>query len=303
MAARLLRMMLLGELLFYVLGAALLQRYAGWSLVQTLLAALGLGIAGRALSVKLTYLYSVIYRSPLAPELEVSYLRWVREGWRELWHFCLLFSLILPFDRLFFRADTPPKPGQPCLLLIHGYQCNRAVWWWLAPRLSARGFNVATVNLEPVHADIDSYVAAVAARIEVLCRESGAEKLVLVGHSMGGLVARAYLRRCGRRRVACLLTLGSPHQGSELAHLGMGANARQMESGSDWLQQLGREPLTVPSVALYSPHDNYVMPQDSAKLPGARVIALPGLGHLAMLSSPAVLEAITAAVEESGRSA
>jgi len=303
MAARLLRLLLLAELLLYVFLAGLLHHYARWSGWATLALALGLAFAGRALSVKLTYLYSVLYRSPVAPDNAVGYLRWVREGWRELWHFFLLFSLVLPFERFFLKADPSPRPGQPGVLLIHGYQCNRGFWWWMVPRLAARGCNVATLSLEPVHAGIDVYVDALAARIEAFCRDSGASRLVLVGHSMGGLVARAYLRRCGHGRVARLVTLGSPHQGSELARLGVGENARQMEPGSEWLRGLAQSPLTVPSIALYSPHDNYVMPQDSAKLPGARLIALPGLGHLAMATSPAVLAAILAAAEEGATAA
>ena len=292
-ATSLLRRMLLAELLFYALVSLLLQRYAGWSPAATLWLALGLALAGRALCIKVTYVYAVLYRSP--PPQEIGYLRWLFEGWREFAHFCLLFSLIQPWEGLFLRRDAKPQPGRPALLLVHGYQCNRGFWWWLAPRLRARGCNVATLSLTPVHAGIDDYVDQVAARIEVLCRDAGCDRVVLVGHSMGGLVARAYLRRCGHGRVAKLVTLGTPHHGSELAHLGLGRNARQMQPDSAWLAQLAATPVAVPCVALYSPHDNYVMPQASARLEGAQVVCLPGLGHLAMSASPAVLEAVAAA--------
>ena len=295
MMARLLRLMLLSEAMFYLVLATVLHRYADWSLAACAWLALGLACAGRALVIKVTYFYALQHRSNIAPELAVGYARWLIEGWRELAHFCWLFSLVLPFERLFYAGDALPQAGHKALLLLHGYQCNRAFWWWMAPRLVARGFNVGTLNLESVHTSIDNYVDAVAARIEVLCRESGEERVVLVGHSMGGLVARAYLRRYGHGRVAKLVTIGSPHHGSELARLGLGENARQMRPDSAWLKALQGTPVTVPSVALYSPHDNYVMPQDSAKLQGAQLIALPGLGHLAMATSPAVLEAICAA--------
>jgi len=297
------RRILLAELLLYVFLSGLLHHYARWSGWATLALALGLAIAGRALSVKVTYLYSILHRSPLAAEMEIGYLRWLLEGWRELWYFVLLFTLVQPFDRFFLKADPPPTAGRPCVLLIHGYQCNRGFWWWLAPRLVARGCNVATLSLEPIHTSIDAYVAAVAARIEAFCRDAGAERIVLVGHSMGGLVARAYLRRCGAGRIARLVTLGTPHQGSVLAHLGLGENARQMQPGSEWLSALAQTPLSVPAVAVYSPHDNYVMPQDSAKLAGAQWVPLPGLGHLAMAGSPAVLAAILAATEKGAAAA
>lgn len=72
--------------------------------------------------------------------------------------------------------------------------------------------------------------------------------LLLVGHSMGGLVARAYLRRYGELRVARLITLGTPHRGSLLAHLGIGRNARQMEPGSVWLRELAKPRCRFPAL-------------------------------------------------------
>ena len=295
MAAKMFRRILLAELLLYLFLVGLLHHYAHWRAWETLTLVLGLALAGRALSINVTYFYAILYGSQVPAPYRIGYLRWLREILRELWHFFLLFSLVQPFDRLFLGADPAPKRGAAGVLLIHGYQCNRGFWWWLAPRLGARGLNVATLNLEPVHTSIDAYVDAVAARIEVFCRDSGASRILLVGHSMGGLVARAYLRRCGHGRVAGLVTIGSPHHGAEIAHLGMGQNAREMEPGSAWLKALASVPLGVPATALYSPHDNYVMPQESAKLEGARLVALPGLGHLAMAASTRVLEEIAAA--------
>jgi pimeloyl-ACP methyl ester carboxylesterase len=107
---------------------------------------------------------------------------------------------------------------------------------------------------------------------------------------MGGLVSRAYLRRHGAARVAKLVTLGSPHHGSRLAVLGLGENGRQMIPGSAWLAGLNA-PGAVPlpeTVSLYSCQDNYVMPQDSSVLDGARVVPLAGIGHLEMAFSPEI---------------
>ena len=82
-------------------------------------------------------------------------------------------------------------PGRIPILLVHGYLCNRGLWWWLRRRLRARRHVVATINLEPPLAGVDRLAAQLGERIEALLAETGAEKVLLVTHSMGGLgVAR-----------------------------------------------------------------------------------------------------------------
>jgi pimeloyl-ACP methyl ester carboxylesterase len=206
--------------------------------------------------------------------------------------------LILPFDALWMGPDRlRPASSRPPLLLVHGYGCARGAWWWLRRRLEAAGWTVATISLEPIYTGIDNYVEPLARRIDALLAETGASQLILVGHSMGGLVARAYLRRFGIRRVAKLVTLGTPHSGSRLARLGMGENARQMVPGSEWLQGLARVPGMPETIAIYSTHDNYVMPQSNLELAAATNRVLDGIGHLTMLFSPRVADALLAALE------
>jgi triacylglycerol lipase len=68
-----------------------------------------------------------------------------------------------------------------------------------------------------------------------------------------------------------------------MCQIGMGQNAREMTTGSLWLQDMAAEPLSVPCVSLRNAYDNYVMPQENQRLPGARDIELPPVGHIAML--------------------
>ena len=281
MLARALRLSLTLEIALY----ALLARYAFDAPPAT---AAGVALAGllalRLALVMLTFACARAWRSP-APRLSPGQaLRMVLGEYAA----CLFaFLVVFPFERWWMGAERPLPGGErPPLLLVHGYSCSRAAWWCLRRRLRAAGWTVATINLEPVFAGIDDYVEPLARRIDAVLAETGAERLILVGHSMGGLVARAYLRRFGESRVASLVTLGTPHQGSRLARLGLGENARQMRPGSPWLQALGTPALA--SVTIYSPHDNFVMPQDNLRLPGARSHTIDGLGHLAMLHSPRV---------------
>ena len=201
------------------------------------------------------------------------------------------FVLISPFERWWMGGDRlRPTDGRPPLLLIHGYGCSRAAWWWKRRRLEAAGWSVVTINLEPLYTSIDNYVEPLARRIDEVLAQTGAAQLILIGHSMGGLVARAYLNRHGAAQVSRLVTLGTPHGGSELARFGLGENARQMRPGNAWLASLGAPP--VDTLIIYSAHDNYVLPASCLELPGAQRCVLERLGHLSMLFSPRVSQAL-----------
>jgi len=51
----------------------------------------------------------------------------------------------------------------------------------------------------------------------------------------------------------------------------------------------------VPALAIDTPHDNFVMPQDNQRLPGALDLELDGLGHLACLFSRRTASELVAA--------
>ena len=118
-------------------------------------------------------------------------------------------------------------------------------------------------------------------------------RTLIIGYSMGGLVARAYLCKHGIQNVAKVITLGTPHHGTRLAIFGKGMNSAQMRrygtaldgSPSEWLRRLADlEPRRHRGlfVSLFTHHDNIVAPQISSYLPGARNIAFHGVGHVAL---------------------
>lgn len=206
----------------------------------------------------------------------------------------VLFAIVQPFGTLFMRAQQKPLTGQTLpVMFVHGYLCNRGLWWWLGKRLRERGIAAGAIDLEPPLASIDALADMLHARIEAYLCETGNEELVLVTHSMGGLAARAYLKRHGPARVAKLITLACPHRGTRLARLGLGLNARQMRPGSRWLCELNRAgPLPVPAVTVWSVHDNIVAPQASSRLEGAGEIVLTGPGHLSLVFSRQVADIV-----------
>ena len=293
MTARFLRFWLACELALYLLLGFGLVRFSGAAPGEVAALALVLALAGRAFVIGLTFGFARAYPSMPPAGLRIGFGRAIRMALEEYVAFVALFSLLMPLERLFMGNERLPRPtaGRPPVLLIHGYQCNRGFWLWMRRRLERAGWSVATLSLEPLFGDIDGYAEQVAGRIDAVCAATGASQVILVAHSMGGLVARAYLRRFGNARVARLATLGSPHRGSELARFAMGENGRQMRPGSEWLAALNA-PLAVPLpaavISIYSCHDNYVMPQANAVLEGAVNLPVPGVGHLAMAFSPKI---------------
>lgn len=290
MAARMFRVFLLCELGVYLLAGFLLVRNADWAPEKAMAAMLLLALAGRACAIAVTFAFSRLFAARPPEGMSIGAGQAIAMALREYFAFVVIFSVIMPFERFFLGEDRLLRVagGRLPVLLIHGYQCNRGFWLWIRRGLERAGWCVATLSLEPVFNDIDGYVDQVSRRIEEVCAATGAAQVILVGHSMGGLVSRAYLRRAGNARVAKLVTLGSPHHGSRLAHLGLGENGRQMCPGSAWLAGLnapGAVPLPAATVSIYSCQDNYVMPQDSSLLEGAKNVPLAGIGHLAMAFS------------------
>jgi pimeloyl-ACP methyl ester carboxylesterase len=285
MLASWLRWRFAAELVICGLLAWLLAR-AGWGaaaavsvaalaflLLQAVVVAFTFGLAAR---------HSVA--SPVgAPSLPVRFLR-------EYLSYLALFSVIQPFERFWMGSDRigPPQSGEIPVLLVHGYLCNRGVWWWLRGRLRKTGFAVATVNLEPPHGGIDALADQLQHRITDLRAETGTPRVILICHSMGGLVARALLARHGSEHIALLLTLATPHHGTWLARYGPGRNAREMRPASDWIAALPPIAKDTPVVSAWSPVDNFILPQDASRLAGAREVTLPPLTHLAIAFSPAI---------------
>ena len=273
-----------------VLYATLAVRFVDASPFLVGLIAVSALLAVRFSLTLLTYAFAWKYQSPAPPLGPARTLRMIAAEWGA---FIANFVVVSPFEKLWMGPDRlRPSVERPPLLLVHGYGCSRAAWWWLRHRLEAQGWVVATINLEPIYTDIEHYVGPLAQRIDTVLAETGAVRLILVGHSMGGLVIRAYLRRHGADKVQRVVTLGTPYGGSELARIAFGANGRQMVPGNDWLDRLADDGLHVETITLVGPHDNYVMPQTNLILAGAQSLALDGLGHLAMLYSPRVADAL-----------
>lgn len=201
------------------------------------------------------------------------------------------------------RTHRAPLEAPRPVVLIHGFGCNAAIWSPLRRRLEAAEIGpVIALDLEPLGADLDSYVPCVLCALQVLERATSREPVTLIGHSSGGLVARALLCRIEPRRIRQLITLATPHHGTELARCITGRQASQLRPGSPWLHALNAAQdgaLPVPTLCIYTLDDNIITPPEGAALRGAQRLQLEGLGHFGVLHAPAALDLIEVSLSSS----
>jgi triacylglycerol lipase len=209
----------------------------------------------------------------------------------------------LPPDERSLLLSDLDGAGTP-VLLVHGIVDNRSIFLHLARVLRRRGHGtVQAVNYSPMTAftgDVREAARALGEHVERLCAVSGADRVHVIGHSLGGLIARYYVQRLGGdARVDTLVTLGSPHRGSLIAHLLPPTQVpRQLQPGSDLLTEL-EEPAPdcrTRFLAVWSRMDQLIVPQRNARLdhPDLRVtnVRLDHVGHMAMTIDPEVVHLV-----------
>ncbi len=192
------------------------------------------------------------------------------------------------------------RPGP--VLLVPGYGGSTAGLQVLAGKLRASGRDAVVVAMPgDGTGDLTDQARALSRTATDAMSRSGAGSVDVVGYSAGGLVARLWVADLGGASVARrVVTLGSPHHGTDIAGLGAGllpslcpAACQQMVPTSDLLRALNAERPTGPTfVSVWSTVDQVVTPPDSARLEGAlnltvqSVCAGSTVAHGALPSDP-----------------
>ncbi|WP_062640450.1 esterase/lipase family protein [Streptomyces maremycinicus] len=202
-------------------------------------------------------------------------------------------------------AQLPTKAPLP-VVLLHGFIDNRSVFVLLRRSLAQHGrHRVESLNYSPLTCDIRTAAELLGRHIEEICERTGSAQVDVVGHSLGGLIARYYVQRLGGDgRVRTLVTLGTPHSGTRVAPL---ANAhpivRQMRPGSELIEELSRPApgCRTQFVSFWSDLDHLMDPLESACVdhPDLLVqnVRVTGIGHLALPVHPAVATGIRQALD------
>jgi len=169
-----------------------------------------------------------------------------------------LFSSLL----LLLPEDDSGTPGTP-VVMVHGLYHNRTAWLIMKRRLKKAGYtNLHTCQYNSFTRDFEPAVHGLLRKLDILLADSPDTGVILMGHSLGGLVSRCAAGNPQyRNRIAALITLGSPHHGSDLARLGMNRMARDLIPGGHIARAVDRMPdPDCPRLGIRTLTDDYVFP-------------------------------------------
>jgi pimeloyl-ACP methyl ester carboxylesterase len=194
------------------------------------------------------------------------------------------------------------------VILVHGFGHNRSGWFMLDRELRRAGFSsVHTLNYVAGTKHVPELAERVARKVEEVRRLTGADKVHLVGHSLGGVLIRWYVQEMGGDRfVDTAVTVASPHEGTLAAMPALGRTARDLRPGSMVMRRLacGARRTDVRWIAFYSNLDVLVVPGPSAMLRhpalGATNVFVKDHGHITIMVSKRVARSITQQLESRG---
>ncbi|MCP4446932.1 MAG: alpha/beta hydrolase [Myxococcales bacterium] len=191
------------------------------------------------------------------------------------------------------------REGVRPVVVIHGYAMNRASFSGLALRLAATGHG-------PVYGfeywslgKVSSASQRLHELIERICQSHRCNSVDVVGHSMGGLVARYYLTLGlgrGLGRITNLITLGTPHGGSVFSGFGIGRAKIELSPQTPQFRRLAAAPLPdrAALTVIWSRADVLVTSARQARWVGAEEVVYDDLGHLSLLYSRRVATEVIA---------
>ncbi|MFD9624003.1 esterase/lipase family protein [Streptomyces virginiae] len=186
------------------------------------------------------------------------------------------------------------------VLFIHGYKGGAWNWIDMIDDFEAAGYpanRLRAMSYDPFHSSTIT-ASQILAEVEALRAQTGADKVDIVSHSMGGLGSRWYLKFLGgTAHVDDWVSLGGPNHGTNLAWACSWAfsSCAEMEPGSSFLIQLNSGDETPGSVnygTFWSSCDEFINPDTSTLLSGAQNIEMGCTEHAWLLISDHVSRAV-----------
>ncbi|MFB7574618.1 lipase family alpha/beta hydrolase [Streptomyces sp. NPDC056165] len=187
--------------------------------------------------------------------------------------------------------DEPSADGDLPVLLVHGLADRESVCTALRRGLGGFGAGpFVTVSYHALSPDIRAVARDLGEQVELASARTAGRAVVVIGYSLGGLIARYYVQRLGGDvQVPLVITLATPHGGTAAALLAPPHPLlRQLRPGSELLSELAEPAVGCRTrfVAFYSDLDEVIIPAtrgriDHPDLEACNVL-VPGVGHLTL---------------------
>lgn len=187
------------------------------------------------------------------------------------------------------------------ILFIHGIFHNWTAFTYLAQRLAWDGWSdFYEIRLFTSVESIPKMAKRTAAHAHAILKETGAPKIDIVAHSMGGIVARYFVQLLGGDEVVRhLITLGTPHQGTPVSNYSPLPHIKKLAPESRILQRLNALPAPQQTQGLAIRGKLDVFTQNRAGWwPGVRNVELGRVGHAGLLFSRRVYQLVSARISD-----
>ncbi len=200
-----------------------------------------------------------------------------------------LFGLILSLAFFAPSGRESSASHHNPILFVHGYTSNGSAWDTMKARFLADGWEsnylyAYTFSSTKSNASIAQDVAT---RVNEIKAATGAAKVDIITHSMGGLSSRYYLKNLGgTASVDDWVSLGGPNHGTTWAYGCFFINpCNEMIPGSSFLNQLNSGDETPGAVnygTWWSPCDELINPDTSTILSGATNTQTSCMSHASL---------------------
>jgi len=161
------------------------------------------------------------------------------------------------------------------IIFVHGFESSGAIWSAMIDRLKADGWTDAPLVTWTYDTHVSNVTTAqlLQAKTDSLLTVTGAKKIDIIAHSMGGLSSRYFSKNFGGSdKIDALVFLGTPNHGASLANFCGIQSCLEMRPGSAFLNALNsgdETPGTSRYATWWSPCDQAVTPVESPALEGA----------------------------------
>jgi triacylglycerol lipase len=188
-------------------------------------------------------------------------------------------------------------PGMPRhVVLIHGIWDTFHTLHKMECALTAAGFAPLVVTLTPNNGRVTLDALGEQVNAQISHAIPADEPFSIVGFSMGGLVARAYLRQLANpKRVPVFVSIASPHRGTWMAWLNNFPGVRDMRPGSTFLAAIDADVARYSAtrwITIRTPLDLMILPSTSSGLPWAENHVVPVLAHPLLVLDRRVIDTV-----------